>query len=75
MPCGRLYVQASPALSQPENLPIYILQLMARVVPSGVEPKAVDNAVELAHRWVVFGFKDVTTKKMHAHWGLEEDES
>ncbi len=31
------------------------------------------QALDLGHKWVVLGFKDLTTSKMHRRWGLNEE--
>jgi uncharacterized protein (TIGR04255 family) len=71
-PVGRLYASAIPAVKA-QVTPLYILTLVARVFPVGGDVPAAMGALDLGHRWVVRGFKDLTTAEMHAAWGLVED--
>ena len=71
-PIGRLYLAASPGLKPPKNLPIYMVNLTARVIPTASEPADAWRAMDVAHRWVVLGFADLTTTKMHKLWGKKE---
>lgn len=71
-PVGRLYLSASPGLQAPQNLPIYIVNLVARVLPSTEDRDGAWAALDRAHRYVVLGFKDITTEQAHRLWGLEE---
>jgi len=72
-PRGRLYASAEPALRSGASVPIYLLNLVARMVATETD---VDTAVDLldeGHTWIVRGFKDITTEEMHRHWRLRED--
>jgi len=71
-PVGRLYLSATPGLKPPTNVPIYVLNLVARVIPAGDEVGAAWRALDVAHRWTVLGFTDLTTKTMHDAWGRRE---
>lgn len=73
LPAGRLYLAASPALRPPTNTPIYMINLTGRVIPSSDDPSTALDALDVAHKWVVLGFKDLTTPAMHRRWGIEED--
>lgn len=72
-PAGRLYLAASPALRPPKNTPIYMINLTGRVIPSLDDPSGALDALDVAHKWVVLGFKDLTTPAMHRRWGMKED--
>jgi uncharacterized protein (TIGR04255 family) len=71
-PAGRLYFTASPGLKPPDGVPIYVVTLTGRVLPAGESERAALDAMDVAHRWVVLGFKDLTTDKMHQQWGYTE---
>lgn len=71
-PCGRLTVSAAPTLEQASSQPIYMVQLLARVLPDSGDVAAAGEALDRGHEWVVLGFKDVTTPAMHEIWGLME---
>lgn len=70
-PAGRLYLIATPTLDTDRQLPIYLLNLTARVKPTADQGSPI-AALNLAHDWVVLGFKDLTTNGMHSAWGLRE---
>ena len=69
-PIGRLYVGAEPAFLH-DQTPIYQLALTARLLAGHAEPAATIPLFDLAHNWIVRGFKDLTTTKMQSVWGLD----
>ena len=71
-PAGRLYLSAAPGLKPPENTPIYLVNLTARVIPAGGDSGSAMTALDVGHKWAVLGFKDLTTTRMHREWGLKE---
>jgi hypothetical protein len=73
-PVGRLYLSAAPGLRPPQLEPIYIVNLLGRVIPLSGDSRAAWKALDVAHEWAVLGFKDVTTEQVHKAWGLEERE-
>jgi uncharacterized protein (TIGR04255 family) len=70
-PVGRLYLSAEPAVSDSQES-IYLVQLVGRTTPTGTQTKAVMEALDLGHEWVVRGFADITTKVMHKMWERED---
>ena len=67
----------SSAMTTPDVLPsrlipIYLVNLTARVMPNGDTVDRAMKALDLGHEWVVLGFEDLTTAEMHKHWGLRE---
>lgn len=66
-PVGRLYVSAAAALSE-EQKPIYVVQMSGRTIPEEPGTDAALAALDLGHEWVVKGFEDMTTNKMHEIW-------
>jgi hypothetical protein len=70
-PVGRLYLSAEPAVSDAQKS-IYLVQLVGRTIPTTSKSKAVMEALDLGHEWVVRGFADVTTKAMHKIWERED---
>lgn len=70
-PAGRLYMSAAPGLKPPASMPIYILTMVGRVIPAGGSDRATWSALDIAHKWVVLGFTDLTTPEMHDHWGFK----
>jgi uncharacterized protein (TIGR04255 family) len=73
-PIGRLYVSVEPAYRRADNLPMYVMTMTARMVSAGADPNEALRLIDIGHDWIVRGFKDLTTKEMHAIWKLEEVE-
>jgi uncharacterized protein (TIGR04255 family) len=71
-PVGRLLFTAGPGLKPPAFEPIYVINLVGRVIPLSQALTDAWKALDVAHEWVVLGFKDLTTPRMHKEWGLEE---
>lgn len=71
-PIGRLFASINPALKPPENRPIYVMQLGGRVFPQRKGVAGALEALDLAHKWVVLGFEDLTTDQMQRSWGLKQ---
>jgi uncharacterized protein (TIGR04255 family) len=71
-PAGRLYLSAVPGLKPKGNVPIYLVNLTARLLTLHGDNKSAMEALDVAHKWVVLGFKDLTTPQMHRHWKLKE---
>lgn len=73
-PNGRLYIRAIPALSPPPELrPGYRIVLRVVARPSGQDEAGVLTRQDESRELIVCSFKDITTEKMHAKWGLQED--
>lgn len=72
-PVGRLYLAAQPGLKPQTGVPIHVLTVTARLMPAGGTQREAMAALDVGHRWVVLGFKDVTTRDMHKQWGLREE--
>lgn len=71
-PVGRLYLSATPGLKPKDNVPIYVVNLTARLLTRRGDNANALKALDVAHKWVVLGFKDLTTTQMHRHWELKE---
>jgi uncharacterized protein (TIGR04255 family) len=68
-PRGRLYLSAVPGLRQATEQRAYIVTLLARGRPdSGSIEEGVSGFLATAHRLIVNGFREVTTKDMHHLW-------
>lgn len=74
-PAGRLYLAAAPGFRPPKNAPIYMVNLTGHVIPSSGDSAGALEALDVAHKWVVLGFKDVTTPDMQRLWGVKEERS
>ncbi|MBI5103868.1 MAG: TIGR04255 family protein [Solirubrobacterales bacterium] len=71
-PVGRLHLQAGPGLRPRGNVPIYVVTMTARVKPAGGSVSNAWDALDVAHKWIVLGFTDVTTSAMHKIWGMKD---
>ena len=66
---GQLTVDAKPAYRRSDRAGIVVLSMTARGKPIGT---GIDGALaffDLGREWIVRGFTDLTTPKMHALWG------
>ena len=73
-PRGRLYIQAVPTLTPPpQSRPGYDLTLRVVQKPLEVSEAGVFTCQDEGRSLIVRSFRDITTKKMHKLWGLEED--
>lgn len=73
-PVGRLYAQLDRMLHSPFGTApaedAAVLQVFARGTPTSADVDGAFAFLDLAHRWVVRGFRSLTTTSMHAEWGL-----
>lgn len=70
-PGGRLYLSAAPVFAVEDQRPLFLLNLSAHVLPDEPTFSSAWDALDVGHEWVVRGFKDVTTARMHAVWEEE----
>lgn len=68
-PAGRLHVSIQPALRQPGPEAIFVMTLTARGVPLSQSDPGPFLFLDIAHEWIVRGFVDLTTARMHEVWG------
>lgn len=54
-----------------DELPVLVCQLKAIGFDNNDTAR---NWFDLAHKWIVQGFTEITTKKMHKIWGIEEND-
>lgn len=74
-PGGRLLLSCDPVFRLENQRPIFLLNLSAHVLPEEPSLDSAWEALDIGHEWVVEGFRDVTTKRMHAAWEeIEEGE-
>ena len=67
---GRLRVTLQPALRSVDAKEVLQLTLTARGRPTTSDPDSVSQWLDMGREWVVRGFKDFTSRKMHALWKL-----
>jgi uncharacterized protein (TIGR04255 family) len=65
---GRLRAKIRRAIRIVDKCEIITLNLIARGRPQSSSTQDIVNWFELGHEWVVRGFADITTPKMHEQW-------
>jgi uncharacterized protein (TIGR04255 family) len=70
---GRLHIQMQPAIRHPDAREILQLTLTARGRPASPQIGDVLQWFDLGREWVVRGFTDFTSAKMHALWKRKKD--
>ena len=69
---GRLEITLQPGVRKADGKETIQLALTARCKPQSSETKELLRCLDLARAWVVRGFTDFTSPKMHAIWGKRE---
>jgi uncharacterized protein (TIGR04255 family) len=70
---ARLHFRAFPAVRDEDRKPLFAVNIMARGPAPGRDEGGVERFFEDAHGWVVAAFMALTTAKMHAIWGLDNE--
>jgi len=65
---GRLHVTLQPAIRNTDASEVLQLTLTARGRPSSGDLEGMLKWFDLGHEWIVRGFTDLTSQKMHKHW-------
>ena len=65
---GRLHITVQPVVRHFDLKKITQVSLTARVLPNPSDRKDVLEAMNIGHEWVVKGFTDFTSEKMHRIW-------
>lgn len=65
---GRLHISFNPAFKKPEDTPIIRLNLTARGRLEQSDISSILASFDLGHEWIVNGFTDFTTSKVHEIW-------
>jgi uncharacterized protein (TIGR04255 family) len=66
---GRLYIAAEPAHRTVDDLPLFVLKLVARGRPLGEGLKGVMAFMDLGRKHIVETFDQITKSSMHKEWG------
>jgi len=66
---GHLQISAQPAVRQQDAKETIQLTLTARCKPSSSSDDDIHRGLDEARKWVVLGFTDFTSPKMHGIWG------
>jgi uncharacterized protein (TIGR04255 family) len=67
-PSGRLRVTSQHAVRQIDSKEIIALTLTARGKPASSDVQDITAWFDVGHHWVVQGFTDLTTERMHELW-------
>ncbi|HED19571.1 MAG TPA: TIGR04255 family protein [Gammaproteobacteria bacterium] len=67
-PLGRLHISCQPAFKASDTSPIYLLNMIARGAPNGMEVSDILNFIDMGREWIVRGFASITTPEMHKIW-------
>ena len=65
---GRLYIAMQPVIRHSDMKTVIQLAVTARVKIASNSNHEMDESLKLAHEWVVNGFTDFTSDKMHKVW-------
>jgi uncharacterized protein (TIGR04255 family) len=65
---GELSVNLKPGIKIQDRTKILILELRVRCKQDSIEMTTTREWFDLAHEWIVRGFTDITTAKMHKEW-------
>ncbi|SPE44009.1 conserved hypothetical protein [Candidatus Sulfotelmatobacter sp. SbA7] len=66
---GRLQISVQPAVRQTDAKETIQLTVTARCKPASSSKEDICRGLDEARKWVVLGFTDFTSPKMHALWG------
>jgi len=67
---GHLLVSLKHGIKTEDETPVLVFELKAIGFDNG---NVIRNWFDLAHEWIVRGFTDLTTDKMHEIWGIEKN--
>ncbi|NOT00313.1 MAG: TIGR04255 family protein [Phycisphaerales bacterium] len=65
---GRLHATIRSALRRQDNMPVLLLEMNARGMPEDASRDAMWKWFDVAHEWIVLGFTDLTSDRMHQYW-------
>jgi uncharacterized protein (TIGR04255 family) len=71
-PIGRLIVNANAAVRAADRAPVWILTLTARLRVATESGEGILRRLDLGREWVVRGFVDLTTERMHTTWAMHK---
>jgi len=68
---GRLTVSLKQATRTTDKVHLFILELKALGIGESTSKEAIHEWFDVAHKWIVQGFTDLTTSKVHKLWERE----
>lgn len=69
---GRLRFSIEPAYRREDDSPVFLLNVVARGKPACEDLDGIMKFIDLGRKWIVHGFADITTSKMHEIWGRNQ---
>lgn len=66
---GRLQIIVQPGIRQPDARQTLQVTITAMCKPASTRTSDLFDSLDLCRKWVVRGFEDFTSEKMHAIWG------
>ncbi|MSQ73123.1 MAG: TIGR04255 family protein [Betaproteobacteria bacterium] len=69
-PIGRLHIDIDPGFDPQKNEPLILVNLLARGAPLGQGRDGTFEFMDFARGVIVKTFAEITTKEMHAAWGI-----
>jgi uncharacterized protein (TIGR04255 family) len=69
---GRMRINVQPGIRNIDGLELLQMTLTARGKPAGSDLESAMSWLDQGREWVVRGFADFTTAKMHSIWGREQ---
>ncbi len=67
-PMGRLRFSIEPAFRRSDDMPLFLMNLVARGCPTDDGIQGVLGFMDVGHEWIVRGFAALTTPQMHSAW-------
>ncbi|MGK2957713.1 MAG: TIGR04255 family protein [Acidimicrobiales bacterium] len=67
-PIGRFHVELNSGTRKSDDAKLFVLTLTARGEPLGSDIEGLLAFHDLGHEWIVRGFTDLTTERMHEEW-------
>ncbi len=68
---GHLVVTLKSAIRTEDKVPLFVLELTTRGISELTNKEAIREWFDVAHEWIVRGFTDLTTPKVHKIWEKE----
>lgn len=65
---GTLVVVAEPSIRGADNRHVYLLTMTGSMPGEGVGISGALQRIDAAHEWIVRGFEDLTTERLHDQW-------
>ncbi len=67
-PVGRLHAELRPGTRKSDDAKLFVLTITARGEPTSLDTDGLLAFHDLGHEWIVRGFTELTTERMHEEW-------